>query len=309
MDIRFYNWERELLCVVPQFESVNFYLYYNEIGTGEIHLNVSCPQAKTILKNDFLVAVVGDIQALVVIKEVVKSELCIYLRTLNWLLTKRVCLPFSEKSRNTAREIKNCVPEYMTIGQMPTIEEKEETIERTSAQTAFDAIKAMLDTVKMGHEVRMEKTQTGVQWIFNVLPRRKTEILLSEDVKNVCEASFSIDALEYASSGYYLKNDEWTKIAKDNKSGIYEFETILESENKADAKEELRKKVLKRTSQGKMRNLEFGKDYNLGDEVTMKYKRGDFALTTVYRISGIHIAYEAAGKSEEPVFEEVENEL
>lgn len=310
MDIRFYNWEGQLVCILPRMQSANWYVYYNAVGTLEIHMSINTPQAKTILENKYLLVLSGKLQAVVVIKRIEKHELVLYGRTLNWLLEKRVVLPFEERSRNTINEVKKCITEcctYMRIGNLPnTITEKEETIERINAETVETAVSSVLGLVNLGHEVRCEKGSGGnVSYIFNVLESRETEIVLSEDLRNVQELCYREDALDYCSSGYYLKDDKWVKIDKDTKSGIYDFEDVLTSDNKGDAVNELKNLRWTKLCEGKIKTLKYGEDYELGDVITIKFKRGDFRLTTKYRITGVHIWYEGESEGEEPKFEEV----
>lgn len=307
MDLRFYNWERQLLCIVPRVQSANWYVYYNSVGTLEIHMDINAPQAKTILENKYLFAFSKKLQAVLVIKKIDKYELVLYGRTLNWFLGKRVVLPFEERSRNTIKELEKCIPEYMTMGNRPSaVTEKEEYIERISAEDAGTAVSGILSLVDLGHEVRCEKDSGGnVSYIFNVLEGKDTEIVLSEELKNVCELVYTDDALDYCSSGYYLKDDEWLKLDKDKLGGIYDFEGVLTSDNKADATNELRELRWKKVCEGKIRKLKYGEDYALGDTVTIKFKRGDFRYATKYRIAGVHIWHEGEDEGEEPIFEEV----
>lgn len=308
MDLKLYDWEGRLVCIVPKMQSVNWHVYYRGVGTLEVHMNVNAPQAKTILENKYLLAFTGRLQAVIVIKKIEKHELVLYGRTLNWFLKKRVVLPFEERSRNSMQEVKKCIPEYMREGTFPSeVEELEDVIERTSAETAESAIAGILELVNLGYEVRGEKGADGsVSYVFNVLEGKNTSIVLSEELRNVHELIYTDDMLDYCTTGYYLKDETWTEYVNDaEKEGIYKFEGVLMSENKANAGNELKELRWKRICEGKIKSLKYGEDYELGDIITIRFKRGDFRLATKYRITGIHIWYEGGGEGEEPVFEEV----
>lgn len=309
MDLRFYDWEGKLLCIVPRMESVNWRVHYNEVGTLEVHMNVDSPQAKTIMENKYMIAICGKLQAVVVMKTIEKHELIVFGRTLNWLLQKRVVMPpEGEKTRNIINEVKKCIPRYMYIGTIPSgAKEAEDVIERSGAEVAGTAVENLLKLANLGHAVRLEKQSDGtVRYIFDVLEGKETEIVLSEDLRNVQELVYTDDMLDYCSAGYYLKDEVWTEYVKDStKEGIYRFEGVLDSDNRTDAGNEFNELRWKRVCEGKVKVLKLFKDYELGDIIKIKFKRGSFSVTTKYRITGVHIWYEGESEGEEPEFEEV----
>ena len=82
----------------------------------------------------------------------------------------------------------------------------------------------------------------------------------------------------------------------------------MESENKTDAGNEFNEFRWKKVCEGKVKTLKLFKDYELGDIIKIKFKRGGFSVTTKYRVTGAHLWYESESEGEEPIFEEVIDE-
>lgn len=288
--------------------SVNWYVYYNSVGTLEIHMNINSPQARTILENKYVMAFMGEqdeLQAVIVIKKIDKHELILFGRTLNWLLEKRVVEPFSERTRKSLKEVSACVPDYMDFYcPIDEVEEKEEKIERTGMETAEAAVSGILGLIGLGHEVRWDYGDTAP--CFNVLEGKDNNLFFSEDYCNIYDTTYTDDLLDYASKGYYLKNETWKSVVKDELDGMKLFESVLSSDTKGEARKELEDLRWKNTVEGLTKRLRYKENYELGDIINMKFERDGFLAESKKRITGVHIWYEGEDEGEEPVFEDVE---
>ena len=128
-DIRFFDFNFNLIHTENEFLSSNWTVYYNDIGTFEAHFDLNSDTLPIVMENDYLVAVQGGLSAIIVGKKV-SDELIIYGRTCNWLLTKRITDSFdsttatidallTEKVRQAFSDVTNF--EIDTIPNLPTI--------------------------------------------------------------------------------------------------------------------------------------------------------------------------------------------
>ena len=86
--------------------------------------------------------------------------------------------------------------------------------------------------------------------------------------------------------------------------GIYAWETPLDADNEQDARQLLAKMRGKKQIILKTRGLAFGKDYQLGDFVMQKIRKGMFSYNAVRKITGVNLWYEANDVGEQPIFAE-----
>ncbi len=315
MDIRFYDYEHGLIAIVAHKQSVNWMIYYNDIGTFELHISMKEPQAKSILEHDYLTAVQGKYAAIIVEKQISGSDLGIYGRTCNWLLSRRVALPFEEKTEDVTKTAESLCPDYMTF-QNDCAGGAEQTFEATAPEPVSDLIKTLFDESNLGHEVLFSRGgDGGTEWIFRIYEGEEKNILISEAARTASELTYDDSLIEYYSCGYYCQEhtdkdgstleSTWEEVVKDEAEGVYRSEAILDAESAANAQTELAAKSWIRNAEGKIRRLKFGKDYNLGDIVSVQMERGDFRRTTRCRVTGVHIWEEENESGEEPVMEAV----
>jgi len=87
-------------------------------------------------------------------------------------------------------------------------------------------------------------------------------------------------------------------------SGIYAWETPLDADNEQDARQYLAKMQGKKQIIMKTRGLVFDKDYQLGDSMMQKIRKGTFSYNAVRKITGVNLWYEANDMGEQPIFAE-----
>ena len=95
-DIRIYDFEFNLLCIMPDIISSQWHILYNSVGTYEGVFRLRDNISDIILSNRYLIITQGDYQAICTGK-IVKDTLTVCGRTVNWILTKRVRPPFKTR--------------------------------------------------------------------------------------------------------------------------------------------------------------------------------------------------------------------
>ena len=93
-DIIVYDFDFNKKVILTNVQSINYTLYYNAVGTAELHMYIN-PFLMALLNNNTpLVMVHDDIQWIVTGYKVNINELIVFGRTLNHLFTKRIVVPF-----------------------------------------------------------------------------------------------------------------------------------------------------------------------------------------------------------------------
>ena len=91
-DIRFYDFDFNLVYIISDWISLNWELKYNGVGTFELQLPPLSGIIQFLEEQEHLVAVQGDRQAIITGRRL-EDDITIYGRTPNWLLTKRLVCP------------------------------------------------------------------------------------------------------------------------------------------------------------------------------------------------------------------------
>lgn len=308
----FYDFSFTPLLILHDVFSVNWELYFNDIGTFELHTDLSDDVTKLLRKHEHLVVVQGSKQA-VIVGWRLTHECVLYGRTCNWLLTKRV-MPSCGILNDTAENVtKKLIQDAFTDSpeltmEAPTGVGEAREFELAKDCTIFEAVKDCLDQEKAGHALRFVPAKK--QWVYEIQYGQKQQFALSEDNGNVYDCSYSESDLEAYSGGWYRKKDSesgddvWTYISReDEQTGMLRWECLLGSQAEMEARQMLEKKIRQKTASAFMKGLQFGKDYALGDWIELRVSKGGFNLAEEKQINGVHIWYEADSCGEEPMFD------
>ncbi len=212
-DIRFYNFEGQLLSIVHDVVSVNWRICYNDVGTFEAHFNLQSSFVPEIALTPWLVAVQGRLQAIITGRQM-GEELILYGKTPNWLLCKRGIPPFvtgdmTEGAGLTVPQIVSWVFSKAFDSNDPVTEEAamgeflKEPISfwRNTTNQAFEVIRDCADRENAGHRIWFEP-KTGT-WHFQLYKGNELPVMLSEDNRNAYETEYTEDVSELATAGWY----------------------------------------------------------------------------------------------------------
>ncbi len=337
-DIRIYDFEFNLLCIMSNVVSSQWHILYNEIGTYEGHFRINDYISNIILANKYIVLTQGDNQAICTGK-IASDELIVCGRTVNWILSKRVRPPFKTKeifgeeytdpetillyclkkgfteppqtdenglelpdTVDTDRKIDNfIIPE--AIGSQPLTSH----FWRITAHEISNLVIQMCEKLDRGHEVVFDIKNHN--WQFNFLYPKNNNILISKESKTTYDLSYTEDLLNFSENGWYSEYDSesdydqntWHLLKTGDSSGIYSWDSVLDASGKSEAEDELNKKRYTQTIESKLRNLSFRKDYNLGDIIPVYAKFGSFEKLEKYKITGVNIKITPTDSYEEPI--------
>ena len=337
-DIRIYDFEFNLLCIMSDVVSSQWHILYNGIGTYEGHFRLNDYISNIILSNRYIVLTQGDNQAICTGK-IVSNELTVCGRTVNWILSKRVRPPFKTKEifgdnyTDPETILFYCLKKGFT--QPPQTDENgnelSDTIDETrkvsnfilpdpigaqqltshfwriTAHSIADLVNDLCEKLDRGHEVLFDINTHC--WKFNFIYPKTNNILISKESKTAYDLSYTEDLLSFSDNGWYTEYDSeseyeqntWHLLKNGNTSGIYSWDSILDASGKSEAEDALFKKKFTQTIEAKLRNLSFRKDYNLGDIIPVYAKFGNFEKMDKYKITGVNIKITPTDSYEEPI--------
>lgn len=301
----FYDYEFNLLFIEPKIISWRLTKYFNEIGTFEAHLPLSSGATRLVLENEFLVVGICGEYAIVTGKQVAE-ELIIYGRTCNWLLSKRVLLPFESTQTTTGDFIKDkfesvySACENVVFGNMESGDEHTFSSEspKLLSESVFDALSAD----KLGCEFVFDKVRK--LWVFNLLKGEDKLLMISEANKNASYSDITENISEYANICYYKGEDGYLTLGEE-KTGLYRFETFISSDSEDDARQRLKKHKKEAKTEVMATGPRYKTDYLLGDTVRVQIIKNDYKVTKRLRIKGVELLSKPDGYLEKPIFEEV----
>ena len=169
MTLRLYDFEFNLLEVENNVIKAKWAVYYNGIGSFEVHLPLTSKLAKVVVDNRYLVAVWDRFSAIIVGFEMT-DELVLFGRTCNWLLSKRISPGVVQTTAfpgKYAAEIALSAfsdTENFVLGSVP--ESQEESIEYSDGQTS-KIVADCLALGGLGHEVCFDIKNK--RWVLNIL--------------------------------------------------------------------------------------------------------------------------------------------
>lgn len=344
MDIRVYDFNFNLLFIMSDIISSSWSLKYNGVGTYEGHFRLRDDITEVLLENTYLIVTEGENQA-VCTGKIADTELLLCGRTLNWLLSKRVMPPFkTSKIFNGQFQTPPAIINYVLdrtfiappeIGEdglyiegttdekkkvdsfrimpLPEGEVMERHFWRNSANGAEEIISDLCDVLGMGHRLYFNVREKS--WDFEVYTGSERSFTLSEKDRNFYDITYTEEIENYASGGWYEaeteENDEsvWKYIGfDDGNTAMAAWDAVLPGTGLSEAKSSLSEKKKEYTVSGTVAHLEYGKDYGMGDIVTVSVCFGKLSRTMKYRIEGMNIWYNENGCGKEPILKKCEED-
>ncbi len=208
-DLRFYDFEFNLLCTIPDIFDVCWEIKFNGIGNFEAGIIVDEEITKKIMEHEYIVVVQGRKQAIVTEKFFEDNKLTIYGRTVNFILSKRVVMPFNikyyEVDNKGFRLIESLVKQYFPeIEVSYSCEDEEIDFYRLVMYDLEEIICDILERMRAGHRVVYDIKNK--KWVLELFRERETNLFLSEDNKNIYNSTYTSSILDYANCGVYKRD-------------------------------------------------------------------------------------------------------
>lgn len=343
MSIRVYDFDFNLLGETQRPLSREWELVYNGVGSFEASFDVYSDFAAVFAQNRYLLIEDGEYQA-VCVGSRIKDRLYVYGRTPEWLLSKRVVLPF--KSREIFGETytdpetiilylldsayktphpigedgavdvnatdESAVCENLIIPEPVGCEKLTRHFWRNSANPLSDVIADLCDLIGCGYSLRFNVKEK--LWRFSLEFGRERELIVSKSLKNAYDMSLTESLLEAADGGYYeLYSSEDTEensygyIGGENTgTGLLRWDRVLgAASGLSEARSMLVKYGVSQKVECEMLGAAAGVDYELGDTLRVQIEMGSFRTTVSKRVGGISIINSPSSSSVKPVFIDV----
>ena len=344
-DIRIYDFNFNLLTIMSDIISSSWTIKYNNIGTYEGHFRLNDKISDILLSNSHIILTEGENQA-VCTGKIADNELLICGRTLNWLLRKRVLPPFKTKeifgddfqSPKTILDFlltrsylsppktddngfyiegsiddRKTVPNF-TLSSYTHSEKLNRHFWRNNANSVDEIVHDLCDIMGTGH--RLYFNTQNKTWDFEILKGDTKNLILSEKHLNFFDVSYTEDIENYATAGWYsngLDSEEenvWKYIENESEDrGILYWEAVLGGIGESEARSSLMSKSKDINIQGRVRNLNFRVDYNLGDCLNILVTFGNFKKIFQYKVIGVNIWQNESGNGQEPILKLIKEEI
>lgn len=204
-DLRFYDFDLNLLAIENRFTSSMWNIYFNDIGKAEIHLPYNAKSLPVIFENKYLLMSQGKKAAIVTGKQFGK-ECVIYGRTPNWILTRRAVLPFSDFKGGAEALVRGKVLEAfgdcenIVLGNECGLNDEVE-ISRENPESVFDVICDICEKAHGGHRLFFDFDSK--KWVFEMLKGKKVETDISESALTAYDTEYVFDIQDYFSCGLF----------------------------------------------------------------------------------------------------------
>lgn len=316
-ELRFYDWDLNLLGSVKALSS-NWTVYGNAVGTFQAKISYTHELFEKIMNERYIIAAQGNEQAIITGKDVRTGT--VFGRTLNFLLTKRTHSAFSlETNTNLIAEfvIKEAFADEIEAGIFEVKESdttaftNAEIFELASRAECLKTVADILEREGACHKLYIDFETK--KWIFEVYKGITRDFTLSEDDLTAYEPNYTEDALSYCNGGWYTQKatsedeedmDIYVSTAAADETLLKRWECTLPGSNETEAKSALAEKTWTKKITSKTRKKKHGIDYEIGDKLKIKFKKGTWKTTGVLTVSGVNKWYENNDIGEQPIFKE-----
>ncbi len=320
MDIRFYDFDFNLLYILPPYtlrdcrgyKAVHAEPSFN--GNGSFECTFNDPELKKIIeeKKDTILVMWNDFQGFLTSFKWSSKENLITGMHLNGLLHRAVIPSLEEATVNPEQCARDSVSKnipWLTLGDEQGIE-SEISYAQEKYMRADEFLEELFELAGLGYKIFADIPNK--KFVFECLKSEETQLMLSEGNLNIYDVELTYINKNLAFGGWYFAkqpDDEegnsvdsvWTYITLDeSKEGIYKIDTVLGSTTETEAMNELKALKSKYETTGNTKEIQFGKDYKLGDIVRMQIE----GVTVRKRISGVQMWNEKS-YGEMPIFTEV----
>lgn len=339
MSIRVYDFDYNLLAETERVVSREWELKFNGIGSFEGSFDLNTGFASVFADNRYLILCDGDNQAICVGSRI-DDRLRVYGRTPEWLLSKRVVLPF--KSREIFGEaytdpetiilylLDKAYKTPVIIGEDGTVstdtdesavcadliipdavgcEKLSRHFWRNSANPLSEVIGDLCDLIGCGYSLRFCPDEKC--WRFSLEFGSERGLVISKSLKNAYDMCLKESCLETASGGYfevYSAEDSEEQAygyisGEGGGAGLLKWDKVLASASGlSEAEKLLAASGVDISVECEVIGAEYGVDYALGDTLRLQVELGDFRRTLRQRVDGVSIISGSDGKSVKPVF-------
>lgn len=209
-EIKIYDFDFNLLASEFKCVSFDWDIRYNSVGNFEGVFTLESKIYDCCADKDFLVCVQGENQGIITSVRIEKDRIILSGKGMNYILEKRVCLPFSTKDEGTEKTaaemvceiVKKHCGDFMEIKTPPVLTEVNHYT-RVEAKSVEEIISDILSGANAGHFVNFDTENK--KWVFGIRLPNETNFVLSQPDKTLSECDYVRYLSDYATSGIYAQ--------------------------------------------------------------------------------------------------------
>lgn len=309
-DIRFYDLDFNLLRILPPFADTRGYKAiitqqnFNDCGSLEIVFRDD--ELKQLVEEyrDNMLIVWNGFEGFMTSDKFTDTEYRITGMHLNGLLHRAVIKATTEKNDTVGNIARTAAEQisWLTVDTSTDITTKV-TYGTDKPKKADEFLQNLFTAGKCGYEIKADIKNK--KYVLKLINTAQNDLMLSKANLNVYNVETMYIGKEKAFGGWYKNGDDvWSYITTDStKSGIHILDTVLSAETEAEAQNELKRCKAEYEITADTCNIEYGKDYNIGDIIRVQ----ENGITKRQLVSGIE-RYRENGYAEQPILTDYEEE-
>lgn len=308
-DIRFYNFDFELLYILPPHSSGGGYMSIEMTidlnGTGSLELvcfDAELGQIIETYRDEVLVEWRG-VWGYITGYRNESAKMHIFGVGLNGLLHRAVIPTQSEQTNDIETLARNAISQYVEWLNLGTVQgfTTKKPHKTDKYMYADEYIKTLMDEEQAGY--RITANSQNKTFVFECIKPKEIPLLLSESALNAYDFVYTYDNKETATGGWYNKKIDgsdpvWTYIGDTTVTGIHRIDTILDVDNADKAATELAQRRADIDITASVKDVYYKQDYNVGDIVRIMRNNGETLKKLINRVD----LGQGKSYSEEPQF-------
>lgn len=201
-DIFFYDFSFSRLAQFKEYISVNIELKYCSFGTFEAHFSTDTEKLTEILfKNEFLLCKYGNVWAVVTGKRI-STDIAVFGRTPEWLLTKRCTEPFTAENKKpselAAYAVQAGAGDFVSVSQY-TASENTKDYSTDKLRTVYDTVCESLSESGLGF--RLTPLPTEKKFAFEIYEGTERLRAISASELTAYDMTYTSECLNFVNSG------------------------------------------------------------------------------------------------------------
>lgn len=207
-EVKIYDFNFNLIASDFKCVSFDWDVRFNSVGNFEGTFTYDSPIYEACRQNEFTICVQGENQGIVTAVNVKDHKIVISGKSMNYILEKRICLPFTTKDSGGMKSafsvvcdiVKKHCGDFMTVLTPPEgVADSHYT--RIEPKSVEEVVSDILSGAKGGHFVEFDIKNK--RWVFGIRESVEKELVLSEPDKTLSDCDYVRYLSGYASSGVY----------------------------------------------------------------------------------------------------------
>lgn len=207
-EVKIYDFDFNLIASDFKCVSFEWDVRFNSVGTFEGVFTSDSPVYNACRQNEFAVCVQGENQGIVTSVNIKDDRIVVSGKSMNYILEKRICLPFTTKDEGVVKSafqvvhdiVRKYCGDFITMSEIPDgVANNHFT--RIEPKSVEEVISDILSGVNGGHYVEFDVENK--RWVFGIRVTEEKGLMLSEPDRTLSDCDYVRYVTDYASGGVY----------------------------------------------------------------------------------------------------------